>query len=52
MSMVYKCQRCGGYVIASYNSMFPPIISQNDKKCTCAYPDLTIKEDKSFLNKL
>lgn len=46
MSTVYKCQKCGGVYIASYNSMFPPIINENDKKCECSYPGLIIKEDK------
>jgi len=39
MSIVYKCQKCGGYVIGSFNSVFPPLIGKDEKPCKCKnYP--------------
>ena len=43
VSSVIKCQKCGGYIILSYNSLFPPM-TDGLKPCKCNM--LKIKDSK------
>lgn len=33
MSSVIKCKKCGGYIVLSFNSIFPPVVSGNACEC-------------------